>query len=117
MAIATFNKKQFEKEIGKLNEKMQEKIAMFGTPVEEITNEDIQVEIFPNRPDLISLNGFMRSFNTFLEKDKGIKKYEINGTEKNFNVQIDKFQEVRLSKDLFHNLEIVKTITQTPFLA
>lgn len=33
-----------------------------------------------------------------------------------FNVRIDKFQEVRLSKDLFHNLEIVKTITQTPFL-
>ena len=54
MAIINLNKKQFEREIGKLDKRMQERIAMFGTPIEKINNEEIQIEIFPNRPDLLS---------------------------------------------------------------
>ena len=62
MAIININKKEFEKEIGKLNEKMQTKIAMFGTPIEEINDKEIQIEVFPNRPDMLSYQGFKRSF-------------------------------------------------------
>ena len=40
MAIVSFNKKIFEREIGELDEKMQEKIAMFGTPLEEFNEEE-----------------------------------------------------------------------------
>jgi len=90
MAIATFNKKQFEKEIGKLNEKMQEKIAMFGTPVEEVANDEIHIEIFPNRPDLLSYQGFKRSFLAFLGKNTGLKNYKIHPPEKNYKVAIEK---------------------------
>ncbi len=89
MAIVTINKTQFEKEIGKLDEKMQTKIAMFGTPLEGITNEEIQIEVFPNRPDLLSYQGFKRSFLAFLEKKTGLKKYKINPPQKNYKVIID----------------------------
>ncbi|MCK4553279.1 phenylalanine--tRNA ligase subunit beta [Candidatus Pacearchaeota archaeon] len=99
MAIVNLNKKQFEKEIGKLDEKMQDRIAMFGTPVEEITNDELQIEVFPNRPDLLSYQGFKRSFLAFLGKKtkllqggvphKGAKKYKINKPEKNYKVYID----------------------------
>ncbi len=89
MAIVTINKKQFEKEIGKLDEKMQDRIAMFGTPVEEITNNELQIEIFPNRPDLLSYHGFKRSFLAFLGKKTKLKKYKINKPEKNYKVDID----------------------------
>ena len=58
MAIININRNKFESEIGKLDEKMQDKIAMFGTPVEKIDNKEIQIEIFPNRPDLLSFHGF-----------------------------------------------------------
>jgi len=61
MAVVTINKKQFEKEIGKLDEAMQNKIAMFGTPVEEINESEIQIEVFPNRPDILSYQGFKRA--------------------------------------------------------
>ena len=54
MANIKFNKKIFEKEIGKLDEAMQNKIAMFGTTVEQITDEEIEIEVNPNRPDLLS---------------------------------------------------------------
>tara|TARA_Y100000034_G_scaffold45400_1_gene55823 strand:+ start:5037 stop:6671 length:1635 start_codon:yes stop_codon:yes gene_type:complete len=89
MAVITLDKKQFESEIGKLDEKMQNKIAMFGTPVEKINNKEIQIEIFPNRPDLLSFQGFKRSFLTFLGKKTGLKKYKMNNPEKNYEIKID----------------------------
>jgi phenylalanyl-tRNA synthetase beta chain len=89
MAIIRINKKQFEKDIGKLDETMQNKIAMFGTPVEEVTIDELHLEIFPNRPDMLSYQGFKRSFLAFLGKKKGLKKYKINKPEKNYAVIID----------------------------
>jgi len=89
MAIVTFNKKQFEKEIGKLNDKMQERIIMFGTPIERIDNEELQLEIFPNRPDLLSYQGFKRSFSRFLGKKKGLKEYKVNRPKEDYRVNID----------------------------
>ena len=42
MAVITLNKKQFEKDIGNLDSKMQDRIAMFGTPVEGINENEIK---------------------------------------------------------------------------
>lgn len=89
MASITFPRKQFEKEIGKLDEKMENRIAMFGTPLEKFTDEEIEIEVFPNRPDLLSYQGFKRSFLAFLGKHKGLKKYQINKPEKDYIVKID----------------------------
>jgi len=89
MAIITFPRKQFEKEIGKLDEKMQNKIAMFGTPLERFDDKEIEIEVFPNRPDMLSYQGFKRSFLAFLGKRPGLKKYKINKPEKNYKVIID----------------------------
>jgi phenylalanyl-tRNA synthetase beta chain len=89
MANIKFNRKTFEKEIGKLDEKMQDKIAMFGTPLESFDNNEIEIEVFPNRPDLLSYQGFKRSFLSFLGKKTGLKKYKINKPEKNYKVIVD----------------------------
>ncbi len=89
MANVKFNKKIFEKEIGKLDEKMQNKISMFGTALENIGEEEIEIEVSPNRPDLLSYQGFKRAFLCFLGKNKGLKEYKINKMEKDFVVIID----------------------------
>ena len=89
MAIVTFDRKQFEREIGKLNDEMQNKISMFGTPVERVNDRDIQIETFPNRPDLLSYQGFKRSFLSFLGKKKGLKEYNLHKPEKNYKVIVD----------------------------
>lgn len=89
MASAIFPRKKFEKEIGKLDEKMQNRIAMFGTPLEKFDDEEIEIEVFPNRPDLLSYHGFKRSFLAFLGKQTGLKKYKINKPEKDYVVKID----------------------------
>lgn len=89
MALVTFSKKIFEKEIGKLDDEMQNKIAMFGTPIDKIENNELQIEIFPNRPDLLSYHGYKRSFLPFLGKQTGLKTYKINKPKEDFSVNID----------------------------
>ncbi|MGY4884117.1 MAG: phenylalanine--tRNA ligase subunit beta [Nanobdellota archaeon] len=89
MANVKFNKKTFEKEIGKLDEKMQERIAMFGTPLENFEEDEVEIEIFPNRPDLLSYQGYKRSFLAFLGKTPGLKSYKINKPEKDYQVILD----------------------------
>ncbi len=89
MANIKFNRKTFEKEIGKLDEKMQNKIAMFGTPLESFNNEEIEIEVFPNRPDLLSYQGFKRSFLAFLGEKTGLRRYKINKPEKNYKVFVN----------------------------
>jgi phenylalanyl-tRNA synthetase beta chain len=89
MANVTLPRKQFEKEIGKLDEKMQNKIAMFGTPFQRLDDDELEIEVFPNRPDLLSYHGFKRSFLAFLGKQTRLKEYKINKPEKNYVVKID----------------------------
>jgi len=89
MANVTFSRKLFEREIGKLDEKMQNKIAMFGAPLEKFDDNEIEVEVFPNRPDLLSYHGFKRAFLSFLGKQTGLKEYKVNKPEKNYKVTID----------------------------
>ncbi len=89
MANISFSRKTFEKEIGKLDEKMQEKISMFGTPLENFDDETIEIEIFANRPDLLSYQGFKRCFLPFLRKKTGLKEYNLNKPEKDYKVIVD----------------------------
>lgn len=89
MAIVNINKKQFEKEVGKLDENMKNKISMFGTPLEDVTDNEIQIEVFPNRPDMLSYQGFKRAFLAFLDKKTGLKKYKVNKPKKDYKVNID----------------------------
>ena len=89
MTIVTFSKKQFEKDIGTFDEQMKNKIPMFGTPIEREEKDGISIEVFPNRPDLLSYHGFKRSFLAFLGKKTGLVNYKVNPPEKNYEVIVD----------------------------
>ncbi len=89
MAVMEFSKEQFEEDFGKLSDEMREKIAMFGTPINEESQEIISIEVFPNRPDLLSYSGFKRAFMAFLGKDTGLKTYKMNKPEKDYTVIVD----------------------------
>ncbi len=119
MATVTFNKEIFEREIGKFDEEMQQQIALFGTPIEFFDNKEIQVEIFPNRPDLLSYQGFKRAFLAYLNKKShiGLKEYKINKPLKDYIVYIDKsvekirpFTSCAIVKNLEFNDEKIKEI-------
>jgi phenylalanyl-tRNA synthetase beta chain len=89
MTVVTLNRKEVEKKLGKIDEKIEEKISMFGTPVESLNETEVSIEVFPNRPDLLSLQGFLRAMSYYLNGEK-LKQYKVNKPEKDFKVKIDK---------------------------
>lgn len=88
MTNIIFSRKEFEKQI-KLTPEIQEKITLFGTPLENINKDEIEIEIFANRPDLISLDGYLRSFKKFIGKDSK-SDYNLKKPESNYKVYVDK---------------------------
>ncbi len=116
MANVKFSRREFEKHI-KINQAIEERIRLFGTPLESVTDNEIEIEIFPNRPDLLSLQGYLRSFKAFLGKETGLKKYKINKPEKNYKVKINSsvknirpFTACAIVKDLNFDDEKIKEI-------
>lgn len=89
MTTITLKKKQVEKEIGALNDKLQEKIILAGIEIDSISDEEIVLDISPNRPDLLSMQGFLRFMKNYLGKAK-IKEFKVSKPEKDYKVIIDK---------------------------
>jgi len=118
MAVVILNKKELKKLVGNLSdEKIDETLSMFGTAVERISQEEVEVEVTPNRPDMLSQQGLFRALSSYLNKKPGLKKYQVNKPEKNYLVKIDKsVKEVRpftacaIIKNLKFNDEKIKEI-------
>ena len=58
-------------------EELRERLPMMGTGWEGETDEGFQLEVFPNRPDMLSLEGLARAYSTFTGIKKGLKHYEV----------------------------------------
>ena len=73
MATITVNRKVFDKLLGKkLSDKeIHEKIPLLAVGVENITKEEMVLEVEPNRPDYLSTQGFARGLSAFLGLQKG----------------------------------------------
>ena len=117
MANIIFSRKELESLIGEITKDIEEKITLFGTPLERINENEVEIEIFPNRPDLLSVQGFSRSFKAFLGKSPGLTKYKINKPEKDFTIKISPtVKEIRpytvcaIVKDLNLTDERIKSI-------
>jgi phenylalanyl-tRNA synthetase beta chain len=114
MAVITFPKKEVEKHI-KISEENISKIMMMGIPI-SLSDEDVEIEITPNRPDLLSLQGFLRAVNNYF-KPSEMQKYRVHSPEKEFKVRIEpSVSEVRpftacaIVKKLKFDDEKIKTI-------
>lgn len=90
MPTITLNKKVFEKLVGvKLPpEKLKEKVSYLGTDLESIEGDQIVVEVFPNRPDMLSEQGFARAFSSFIGRRMGLRKYNVKKSD--YKVIIDR---------------------------
>ena len=79
MPTINVNRKVFEKLVGKKLplDILKDRISMLGTDLEEVNDKEIIVEIFPNRPDMLSDSGLARAFSTFIGVKKGLKKYNV----------------------------------------
>lgn len=94
MPTININRKVLEKLIEKKlsTEELKDRISMLGTALESIDDNEIIVEVFPNRPDMLSEQGFARALFSFLSvKGKtGLKYYKVNKPLKDYKVFVSK---------------------------
>lgn len=66
-----------KKETKLSDEDLKYKIAMLGTDLDKFAKDNISVEVFPNRPDMLGEYGFLRALKTFIGIESGLKKYKV----------------------------------------
>src|SRR3989344_1008197 len=118
MPTVNLNLQVVEKLIGKKVplEKLKDRISMLGTDLKSITDKEITVEIFPNRPDLLSEQGFARALSSFLNIKTGIRKYNVKKS--GFSCKVEKtldswpYTVNAIVKNLEFNSERIREIMQ-----
>ena len=90
MPTIELSKKELEKYIGKKVdvETLKDRISLLGTDLEGIDGDIINVEVFPNRPDLLSQPGFSRAVGHFIGAIKKPKTYVAKNSD--YLVKVDK---------------------------
>src|SRR3989344_2412025 len=90
MPTITLDKNYLLKLVGKKisDKELNERIPMLGTDLDKIDKDEIIVEVYPNRPDMLSEQGFARALSSFLGIETGLKKYEVKRS--NYSCKVDK---------------------------
>ena len=84
----TFDKKKVKEIIGEIDDDiLADRISMIGTDLEEINEKEIIVEIFPNRMDMLSLEGFSFAIKNFIGRGKGYE--DIKVEESNYKIIVE----------------------------
>tara|TARA_Y100000034_G_C6895949_1_gene413055 strand:- start:384 stop:2003 length:1620 start_codon:yes stop_codon:yes gene_type:complete len=119
MPTVNLNKKEFEKLVGKKLslDRLKDRISMLGTDLEDIKGNEIVVEVFPDRPDMLSEQGFARAFSSFIGVKKGLREYK--SKKSNYKLIVDSsvksvrpYTSCAVVKSLKFNEELIKQIIQ-----
>jgi len=88
MPSVSLDKKTVLKMIGKKlgDVELAERLPMHGLFLEGITEDKINVEIFPNRPDMLSEEGFARAISGFIGVKTGLEKFAVKKSDYAVNV-------------------------------
>ena len=90
MTIVTFRYEDMISLIGSEIEKKEliEKIPMIGVGLEKVDGDEISIEVFPNRPDMFSVEGIARALRAFFGIERGLKKYDVKDAE--IEIKVDR---------------------------
>jgi phenylalanyl-tRNA synthetase beta chain len=77
MPVVTLYWDELRRLVGKSREEILKKLPMLGCDIERVEDDHIDVEFFPNRPDLYSIEGVARALRSFLDVEHGYRSYEV----------------------------------------
>jgi len=89
MAHIEINKKEFDELVGEKisEEKLTEEASLLGAHWNHVEGDKWDVEVYPNRPDLLSVEGLARAYRGFFEVDEGLERYQVE--KGNLEVEVD----------------------------
>ncbi|MDI3486352.1 MAG: phenylalanyl-tRNA synthetase beta chain [Methanolobus sp.] len=90
MPIITLPYDDLEQLTGTDKDTIIERVPMIGADIERIEEESIDIEFFPDRPDLYSVEGVARALRGFLDIEPGFREYEVNTGD--LDVTVRKYQ-------------------------
>ncbi len=119
MPVISIDKKDFCQLAGKefTIEEIAENIPMMGTAWEGVRGDTFDVEVFPNRPDMLSVEGLARAFSSYMGVNSGLRNYQLEGSQEMVVVE-NKVAEVRpyfvscIIKDVEFNDDFIKSVMQ-----
>ena len=78
MALISFTKEEVTKFLGKKvsEQELTNNLNLLGLPVEDIKEGEIFVDVTPNRPDLLSIEGVGRALASFMKVSPGLRTYD-----------------------------------------
>jgi phenylalanyl-tRNA synthetase beta chain len=76
MPVVTLYWDELEKLVGADRQEILNRLPMLGCDIERVEDDHLDVEFFPNRPDLYSVEGVARALRGFLGIEKGLKTYK-----------------------------------------
>lgn len=82
MPTITYDKKDLLNLIGKQlsDQQLEEVISLIKPNVENLTENEITLELTPDRPDLFGIEGLARAIKQYLGLQTGLKKYKVDST-------------------------------------
>jgi phenylalanyl-tRNA synthetase beta chain len=69
-------------------DELQDRLPMMGTSWEGTTEDGFQLEVFPNRPDLLSIEGLVRAYASWTGARTGLRGYLVEKSD--YKVVVDK---------------------------
>ncbi len=119
MPTIILDRKEFDRQLGKKlpEDVLKDRISMIGTDLERLDSNEIVVEVFPNRPDMLSMPGFVRAMAAYMDIRPGLAEFSVKKSGE--KVIIDKsvskyrpFTACAIVKNLKLNDEKIKEIIQ-----
>lgn len=83
MPTTEFSFKEFTALVGRdlTPKEVRDRASMLGVDVERIDEERIVMEVFPNRPDMLCVEGFARAYRGVTGIESGLASYEVRDSD------------------------------------
>ncbi len=117
MPVITLYWDELERMVGVERERILERLPMLGCDIERVEEDYIDIEFFPNRPDLYSVEGVARALRGFLDVEPGLKEYSVKDADWKIEVA-ESVLEVRprivgcVVRDIRVDDEIIRSLMQ-----
>ncbi len=89
MPVVTFDYNDFTKLLGKKipKDELVNNLPMIGGDIDSVDKDEISIEFFPDRPDLLSVEGIVRAVRSFYKIKPEIKDYKVKTSDIKINVE------------------------------